>query len=245
MAKAKAKTAAAVPVVRGGWKRRWLKRLAIALGIALVLPVVEVGCVRVVDPPATPLMGIRWLQDRFGGEAHPRVLYRWLPWGELPPSFLKSAWVSEDQRFFQHHGFDWKEMHAAIEKAKRTGGEPRGSSTITMQCARSLFLWQGHSYVRKGLEAYYTLWMEALLSKRRIFELYANVVEMGPGVYGVEAASQYHYGVPSRRLDAEQVAFLAALLPAPRKWNPRAPTPRLRARQERILRELPQARWPE
>ena len=244
MANARGKAAAAVPA-RGGWKRRWGKRLAVVLGVLLVLPAVEVGCVRFVNPPATPLMGVRWLQDRVAGEAHPRVMYHWLPWNELPPAFLKSAWVSEDQRFFQHHGFDWKEMHAAIEKAKRTGGEPRGSSTITMQCARSLFLWQGHSYVRKGLEAYYTLWMELLLSKRRIFELYANVVEMGPGVYGIEAASQYHYNLPARRLDADQAALLAALLPAPRKWNPRAPSPRLHAREERILRELPQAHWPD
>ncbi|MBE7213046.1 MAG: monofunctional biosynthetic peptidoglycan transglycosylase [Gluconacetobacter diazotrophicus] len=236
----------ALPVpVRGGWKRRWARRLAMVLGLLLVLPALEVGCVRFVDPPATPLMGIRWVQDRLAGEAHPRVRYHWLPWSELPSLFLKSAWVSEDQRFFQHHGFDWTEMHAAIAKAERTGGDPRGSSTITMQCARSTFLWQGHSYVRKALEAYYTVWMELLLSKRRIFELYANVVEMGPGVYGVEAASQYHYNQPARRLDAGEAAFLAALLPAPRKWNPRAPSPRLRARQERILRELPTARWPE
>ena len=99
--------------------------------------------------------------------------------------------------------------------------------------------------MRKALEAYYTVWMELLLSKRRIFELYANVVEMGPGVYGVEAASEYHYHKPSQRLDAGEAAYLAALLPAPRKWNPRAPSPRLRARQERILRELPGAHWPE
>ncbi len=243
MANAKARIAA-VPV-SGGWKRRWGKRLAVVFGLLLVLPMLEVGCVRFANPPATPLMGIRWLQDRWSGETHSRVMYRWLPWSELPPLFLKSAWVSEDQRFFQHHGFDWKEMHAAIERAKRTGSEPRGSSTITMQCARSLFLWQGHSYVRKALEAYYTVWMELLLSKRRIFELYANVVEMGPGVYGVEAASQYHYNKPARRLETGEAAMLAALLPAPRKWNPRAPSPRLRARQERVLRELPQARWPE
>jgi monofunctional biosynthetic peptidoglycan transglycosylase len=113
-----------------------------------------------------------------------------------------------------------------------------------MQCARSLFLWQGHSYVRKALEAYYTVWMELLLSKRRIFELYANVVELGRGVYGVEAAARYHYHVPARRLDQNQEAMLAAMLPAPRTWNPRAPTPRLLARQQRILRDLPQARWP-
>ena len=209
----------------------------------LVLPPVEVLIVRFVHPIATPLMAIRWLQDRAAG-GHPRVLYVWLPWRELPLGFLKAAWVSEDERFFQHHGFDWIEMNRSIERARVTGGDPRGSSTITMQCARSLFLWQGHSYVRKGLEAYYTVWMEALLSKRRIFELYANVVELGKGVYGVDAASRYYYGVPARRLTGDQAAMLAAMLPAPRRWDPRKPTRRLVARQQRILRELPAAHWP-
>ena len=211
----------------------------------LLLPIVEVAAVRVVHPPFTPLMGLRWVGDRFGGTHRAQVLYRWRSWRDLPPAFLKSAWVSEDQRFFKHHGFDWVEMSHSLEKAERTGGDPRGSSTITMQCARSLFLWQGHSYVRKGLEAYYTVLMEAFLSKRRIFELYANVIEMGPGVYGVAAASEYHYKKDARQLDPEQAAMLAALLPAPRTWNPRAPSKRLLARQQRILRELPTAHWPD
>jgi monofunctional biosynthetic peptidoglycan transglycosylase len=213
---------------------------------ALLLPVVEVACVRYVNPPFTPLMGIRWLEQKFSSDAeNPRVLYRWVDWPDLPRTFLRSAWVSEDARFFRHRGFDWIEFNTAMAKAQRTGAEPRGTSTITMQCARSLFLWQGHSYVRKGLEAYYTVLMEAFLTKRRIFELYANVIEMGPGVYGVEAASRYHYGMASTRLNSEQAAMLAALLPNPRRWSPRKPTPRLLARQQRILRELPLARWPE
>ena len=235
---------ASPPPPAGRRRSWWIKGLLWGLLACLFLPPLEVGCVRFVNPPATPLMGIRWVQDHFSKDRHPRVLYHWLPWRELPTGFLKAAWVSEDSRFFRHHGFDWVEMSHALDRAERTGGDPRGSSTITMQCARSLFLWQGHSYVRKALEAYYTVWMELFLSKRRIFELYANVIEMGPGVYGVEAAARYHYGMPARRLDAGQDALLAALLPAPRTWNPRAPTPRLLARQQRILRELPLAKWP-
>lgn len=199
---------------------------------------------RFVDPPATSLMGIRWLEDRLAGR-QPRVLYHWLPWRALPRVFLKAAWISEDSRFFQHRGFDWVEFDHAMARAQRTGDDPRGTSTITMQCARSLFLWQGRSYVRKGIEAYYTMWMEALLSKRRILELYANVIEMGPGVYGVEAASRYHYGMPAGQLSVEQGAMLAAMLPAPRRWNPRQPSPRLTARKARILRDLPQTKWRE
>ncbi len=227
-----------------GGRRRWGRIVLCALLILLLLPVVEVAAVRFVHPPFTPLMGFRWVGDRFSGAHRAQVLYQWRSWHELPSNFLRSAWVSEDQRFFKHHGFDWVEMSHSLEKAERTGQDPRGSSTITMQCARSLFLWQGHSYIRKGLEAYYTVLMEAFLSKRRIFELYANVIEMGPGVYGVEAASRYHYGKDSRQLDGDQAAMLAALLPAPRTWNPRAPSKRLLARQQRILRELPTAHWP-
>jgi monofunctional biosynthetic peptidoglycan transglycosylase len=223
----------------------WRRGLLLLLAGLLLIPPLEVAVARFVDPPATPLMGVRWLGDRLSGVQRPRVLYSWLGWRALPVPFLKAAWMSEDQRFFHHHGFDWVEMRHAIEKARAKGGDPRGSSTISMQCARSLFLWQGHSYVRKALEAYYTLWMEALLSKRRIFELYANVVELGRGVYGVEAASRYYYGVPARRLTGEQAAMLAAMLPAPRKWDPRRPGKRLLARQQRILRELPTARWPD
>lgn len=205
----------------------------------LILPVAEVGCVRYVRPPATPLMGLRRL------ERPAPVRYHWLSWRELPRVFLKAAWISEDSRFFQHHGFDWIEFHHAMAQAERTGKDPRGTSTITMQCARSLFLWQGHSYVRKGIEAYYTVLMEAMLSKRRILELYANVIEMGPGVYGVEAASRYHYNVPAAKLTVEQGAMLAAMLPAPRRWNPRHPSPRLAARKARIMRDLPGAKWRE
>ena len=221
----------------------WKRIVLIVVTALLLLPVGEVGCVRFVNPPATPLMGVRWLEDRLGGRTPPRVQYKWLPWKGLPANFVRAAWVSEDSRFFVHHGFDWVEMRRSIDKARRVGGDPRGSSTITMQCARSLFLWQGHSYVRKVLEAYYTVLMEAMLTKKRILELYANVIEMGPGVYGIGAASEHHFKEPANLLDGDQAALLAALLPNPRKWNPRTPSKRLRWRQQHILHELPVTRW--
>lgn len=231
------------PANTGRAKSRWRRFLLITLAVLVLVPVGEVGSMRLFNPPVTPLMGIRWLEDRLSGEHPPRILYHWLAWRELPSGFLRSVWVSEDSRFFVHHGFDWIEVQHAIDKARRVGGDPRGSSTITMQCARSLFLWQGHSYVRKGLEAYYTALMEAMLSKERIMELYANVIEMGPGVYGIEAASEYHYKVPANRLTGDQMAMLAALLPNPRRWNPRAPSKKLAWRQQHILHELPLSRW--
>ena len=171
--------------------------------------------------------------------------YHWIALPQMPEMFLKHLWISEDQRFFQHDGFDWKEMDLAMKKAERTGKPVRGASTITNQCARSIFLWQGRSWIRKGLESYYTIWMELFLSKRRILELYANVIEMGDGIYGVEAASQHYFGVSARGLTREQSAMLAAVLPNPRGWNPNKPGPTLRMRQRRILAREQNAHFPE
>ncbi len=219
---------------------------AVVLALGLILPVVQVGCVKVMNPPVTTLMLVRWAEARLGGEFKGGLRYEWRAWNQLPETFLRCVWISEDGRFFRHHGFDWIEMQAALARAQKTGGDPRGSSTITMQCARSTFLWTGRSYVRKGLEAYYTILMEWMLSKQRIFELYANVIEMGDGVYGIEAASRAHFGVPSANLTTAQSALLAAMLPNPRRWNPREPSRRLRWRQLHILRELERAppSWP-
>ena len=228
---------------------RWARVARIAclvLVAAILLPVVQVGCVKVVHPPVTSLMLVRWVEAKVGGEFKGGIRYDWMGWNQLPDSFLRCVWVSEDGRYFRHRGFDWIEMQAALARATKTGGDPRGSSTITMQCARSTFLWTGRSYVRKALEAYYTVLMEAMLDKRRIFEIYANVIEMGDGVYGIEAASRAHFGVPSSKLTLNDSAMLAAMLPNPRRWNPREPNRRLRWRQQHILREMRESApsWP-
>lgn len=225
-------------------RRWWLWLSAITLAL-LLLPIVEVACVRFIDPPITPLMLLRPLEARFTGQPATARRYVWRDLEKMPRDFVKFALVGEDQRFFQHRGFDWREIRIARAQAERTGSGVRGASTISMQCARSLFLWQGRSWLRKGLEAYYTFWMELLLPKRRILELYVNVIEMGDGVYGLEAAAQAHYGIGSRDLTREQCAMLAALLPAPRAWNPRAPSPRLSARCAKLLRQEKQVTFPE
>jgi monofunctional biosynthetic peptidoglycan transglycosylase len=211
----------------------------------LLLPVVQVGCVRFIDPPMTMPMLLRPLEQRAGKVASARQ-YSWLSLREMPRDFVKFVIVAEDQRFFSHRGFDWEEIDAARKQAARSGKAPRGASTITMQCARSLFLWQGRSWVRKGLESYYTLWMETLLPKRRILELYVNVVELGDGIYGLRAAARAHYAVEPQALSRSQCAMLAAMLPAPRSWYPRRPSPRLAARHARILRDERQFpfQWP-
>jgi monofunctional biosynthetic peptidoglycan transglycosylase len=218
------------------------KWILIVLGILLLIPAMQVGVVRFVDPPRTLPM---WVEQVSAGGAKAPLRYRWIPLARIPEMFLKHLWISEDQQFFQHEGFDWKEMDVAMEKAERTGKSVRGASTITNQCARSIFLWQGRSWIRKGLESYYTVWMELLLPKRRILELYANVIEMGPGIYGVEAASQHYFGVNARGLTREQSAMLAAVLPNPKGWDPTNPGPVLRWRQQRILRREQNAHFPE
>ena len=230
------------PRTRAG--RRWWRWLGFAASALAVAPVIQVAAARFFDPPATPLMLLRPVEARWAGRTPAGRQYTWLPLAQMPRDFLKFVFVAEDQRFFQHHGFDWREVELARRQAERTGQEPRGASTITMQCARSLFLWQGRSWVRKGLEAYYTFWMEALLSKRRILELYANVIEMGDGIYGLEAAARAHYGLNAQALSREQCAMLAALLPNPRQWNPAAPNPKLAARCAKILREEKQVPFP-
>jgi monofunctional biosynthetic peptidoglycan transglycosylase len=178
----------------------------------------------------------RQLEARLMDKPDPGRQFEWLPLARVPEDFVRFTLVAEDQRFYLHRGFDWQEIEAARRRARREGGPVRGASTITQQCARSLFLWQGRSWLRKGLEAYYTFWMEMLLPKRRILELYVNVIETGDGVYGVGAAARAHYSIPARQLTREQCAMLVALLPAPRTWNPRHPSPRLAKRHAWVLK---------
>ena len=227
-----------------GLSRTWRKRILILLVALLVIPAMQVAVVRFIDPPVTLPM----LIDRAGamfssGPKHP-LRYHWIDLPQIPEMFLEHLWISEDQRFFQHEGFDWKELEVALKEAERKEKSVRGVSTITNQCARSIFLWQGRSWIRKGLESYYTIWMEMLLSKRRILELYANVIEMGRGIYGVEAASQHYFGVNARGLTRQQSAMLAAVLPNPKGWDPTKPNRTLRWRQRRILQREREANFP-
>ena len=221
-----------------------LKRFLFLLLVLLLIPGLEVAVVRFVNPPRTMPMLLEQGGSAFSHQTRPPLRYRWVDLDQMPQMFLKHLWISEDQRFFQHQGFDWKEIDRAMEKAERTGKPVRGASTITNQCARSIFLWQGRSWIRKGLESYYTVWMELLLPKRRILELYANVIETGRGIYGVEAAAQFYFGVRARELTRPQSALLAAVLPNPKGWNPAHPEPALRRRQQRILAREQQARFP-
>lgn len=197
----------------------------------------SVLAIRWINPPATPLMMIRLAE----GAVHRRwvgVDQRWVPLDQVSPDLLRAVIAAEDAHFFTHWGVDVDALRKARAWNARheRQGRVRGASTITMQCARNVFLWQGRTYVRKALELWFTALMEATWSKRRILEVYVNVIEWGPGVYGAQAAAERYFRVPAARLDARQAALLAAALPDPLTRNPAAPTAFLDARATRIAR---------
>ena len=170
----------------------------------------------------------------------PRNPY-WTPIGAISPLVVRAVVTAEDAKFWQHGGFDWEQLHDSVEENLERGGYRRGGSTITMQLAKNLFLWRGKSLVRKLLEAYLTWRLERSLDKKRILELYLNVVEWGPGVYGIGEASRHYYGKPPSELGLGEAAMLAGILPSPLRWNPhRAPAfavKRQQAVMARMLRE--------
>ncbi len=218
--------------------RPWLRIIILFFVVLTLIPVLEVTYVRFFNPPITTLMIFRRIEAMVTRRYHGEIHYRWIPLDKVPDDFLDGVWQMEDSRFFNHDGFDWIEMEEAIQRAERRHRPVQGVSTISNQCARSLFLWQGRSWVRKVLEAYYTFLMEHLLNKQRILELYVNVIELGDGVYGIEEAAQHYYHVAAKQLTRSECAILAAMLPFPRGWDPHNPSPRLRARYILVLRRM-------
>jgi monofunctional biosynthetic peptidoglycan transglycosylase len=211
----------------------WTARLAAAFVLASLFGVIVY---RVVDPPLTPLMLTRVVGGWFSGDRL-GIDYAWIDLDDVSPSLLRAVIASEDARFFDHGGIDMKAIDDARRYNARNAGKRRhGGSTITMQCARNVFLWQGRTYARKALEAWFAFLMETFWNKRRILEVYVNVVEWGRGVYGVEAAARHWFHVPASRLDARRSALLAVMLPDPRRWNPTAPTAYLASRARVIMR---------
>jgi monofunctional biosynthetic peptidoglycan transglycosylase len=217
-------------------RRRLGRRIALALLVLALLPVPVIALYRVAPPPGTPLMLIR------AAEGEP-IRKEWIAYGRIAPTLVRAVIASEDTRFCRHNGFDWVEIDKAVD-AYRDGERLRGASTISMQLARNLFLWPGGGYVRKGIEAYLTLVVEALMSKERILELYLNVVEWGHGVYGAEAAARAHFNKSASQLSAREAALLAAVLPNPRRWQAERPTAYIEERAATILARMPEVAVP-
>jgi len=210
----------------GMW--RWLRRLLLVLAaLAIVGPPLWVAIYRFVPPPITILM-IEGLVEGRGLD------HRWVPLSRIAPAMTRAVVASEDSRFCSHHGFDMQAIDAALRHNQEQPGRIRGGSTISQQTAKNVFLWPQRSWVRKGAEAWFTVLIEAMWGKRRIMEVYLNTVEMGPSLYGVEAASQRYFHAPASHLDTAEAGRLAAILPSPLKWHAARPGPYVRRRTDRI-----------
>ncbi len=186
----------------------------------------------------TPLMFIRLTQQK--SEGQPLSLHHhWVPLEEISPSLPLAVMASEDARFLEHHGFDFKAIEqAAMRNIKHPEKRKHGASTISQQTAKNVFLWPGRSWVRKGFEVYFTVLIELVWNKERIMEVYLNSIEMGDGIYGADAVAQWHFGTTAKELTKQQCALIAVSLPNPRRFNSAKPSGYMLKRQRRILREM-------
>jgi len=216
--------------------RHLLRGLALA-GVGFVaLSLLLVLVLREVPAYGSMVMLERKVEAWLAGESLP-IHHQWRPWEALSGHAKLAVVAAEDQRFIDHRGFDLVELRRAWE-ASRDGERLRGASTITQQTAKNLFLWTGRSWVRKGLEAWFTLLMETFWSKRRVLEVYLNIVEWDSGVFGLEAAAQHYFGVSAERLSEGQASRLAAVLPNPRAWNAAQPSPYVAQRSRWIRQQM-------
>ena len=186
----------------------------------------------------TPLMFIRCYQQLDEGREF-KLSHTWVSLSDMSPSMSLAVMASEDARFLDHHGFDFKAIeNAAKRNIQNPEKQKLGASTITQQTAKNVFLWPGRSWLRKGLEAYFTVFIELLWSKERIMEVYLNSIEMGEGIYGIEAVAREHFGCHASELSAQQCALIAATLPNPRRFSSKNPSKYMLQRQRRIVREM-------
>jgi len=179
------------------------------------------------------------LQAWFAAQQQYQLRHQWRPLAQISPHLLQAVVAAEDQKYFQHHGFDLQ----AIEKAlvyNSKGRKVRGASTISQQTAKNVFLWTGRSWLRKGLESGLTVLIEGAWGKERILEVYVNSIEFGPGIFGAEAAAQRYFGISAARLNRQQAALLAAVLPNPQRFLVQSPSPYVQKRQQWILRQMRQ-----
>jgi monofunctional biosynthetic peptidoglycan transglycosylase len=209
-----------------------------ALGLLVVASFLLVLALRWVRPPMTAVTIERRLEALIERRAYHPVR-TWVRWNRISPEAAVAVVAGEDQRFAEHHGFDFDAIQKAIDEHDR-GRRLRGASTISQQVAKNLFLWPGRSFVRKGLEAYFTALIELTWPKRRILEVYLNIVEFGDGVFGVEAASQRYFHKPATRLRPEDAALLAAVLPNPIRFRVDRPSAYVQERREWILEQMGQ-----
>ncbi len=216
---------------------RWLRWCAAGVASAWALAALSLVSFRFIDPPTTALQVERRIQSWVSGKPYSKR-YTFAAMGRISPNLQHAVVAAEDTRFYQHHGFDWVEIQNAIDD-RMDDGRQRGASTITQQLVKNLFFGTGGSLLRKAAEATLVPVAEFGVGKRRILELYLNVVEWGPGIYGAEAAARYHYKIPAQSVGRDQAARLAAILPLPLKRKPA----RMNQYSEAIEARMSQMGW--
>jgi monofunctional biosynthetic peptidoglycan transglycosylase len=208
------------------WK--FVRRIFILFFIAQLIYIVAL---RWIDPPITITQLVSWVT----GEGLHRDYVRW---DEISPNARLAVMAHEDQLFAVHNGFDWESIQKAIEFNKKKTRSVRGGSTISQQVAKNVFLWQGRSYLRKGLEAYFTFMIELIWGKKRILQMYLNVSEMGKGIYGIEAAAQAYFKISARRLTVTQAAMIASCLPNPKRLRVKPLSNYIRQRYPWVIQQM-------
>jgi monofunctional biosynthetic peptidoglycan transglycosylase len=219
------------------FRRFVLIALAGLMAICLVTTAIPITALRWMPPLTSAFMLRSRLADPATGRPCTRIDYRWVPWERISPYIPLAVLVAEDQRFLMHSGFDLDSIADAVGEGLQ-GGRMRGASTVTQQVAKNLLLWPGRSLIRKGLEAWLTVWIELLWPKRRIVEVHVNIAQFGPCLFGAEAASQRFFARPAAEIAPGQAALLAAALPDPAHIRPDDPGPYAIERAAEILRDM-------
>jgi monofunctional biosynthetic peptidoglycan transglycosylase len=221
---------------RGGLLKLLLRILKLTLILFFAISILWVIVYRFVNPPITWLMVTRGFERKSAGKEW-KIDKKWINFDDIADPMKRAAVAAEDQKFLDHFGFDFKAMEKAIDKNAHSH-KLQGGSTISQQTAKNVFLWPGRSYVRKAFEAYFTVLIEVFWSKKRIMEVYLNEIEMGDGIYGVEAASQNYFHKSASDLTTYQAAAIASIFPDPLKWSPTNPSYYVRHRQYLIRKNM-------
>lgn len=208
------------------WRFTWKTFL-----ILFIAQLIYIIALKWINPPVTLTQLSSWVS----GDGLKRD---YVGYDEMSSQIKLAVISSEDQIFPDHDGFDWKSIEKAMKYNKRKPGRVRGASTISQQTAKNVFLWQGRDWIRKGLEVYFTKMIELIWGKRRILEVYLNVIEMGKGIYGAEAAAQTYFNKPAKNLSRQQAAMIAACLPNPKKFTVKPPSPYVVVKSGWIVRQM-------
>lgn len=221
----------------GNMFKKILKVIRWLFILTFISSILSVVAYRFIPVYFTPLMLMRCFEQMGNGESI-KLYHKWIPLEKMPPSMPVAVMASEDQRFLSHHGFDYEAIRMAAEEHLKDGKKLRGGSTISQQTAKNVFLWQGRSWIRKGLETYFTFLIEMMWSKQRIMEVYLNSIEMGDGIYGVEACAEQHFDMEAQQLNRRDCALIAATLPNPRRYSSKNPGPYMLKRIGQIERQM-------